>query len=35
MPIGTIRTREVVVAMRTTKVSEAARLMREHHVGES
>jgi len=34
MPIGTIRTREVVVAMRTTKVSEAARLMREHHVGD-
>jgi CBS domain-containing protein len=34
MPIGTIRTREVVVAMRSTKASEAARLMRKHHVGD-
>jgi CBS domain-containing protein len=34
MPIGTVRTREVVVAMRNTKASEAARLMRKHHVGD-
>lgn len=34
MPIGTIRTREVVVARRHTTVSEAARLMRNHHVGD-
>lgn len=34
MPIGTIRTREVAVAQRGTKVSEAARLMRKHHVGD-
>jgi CBS domain-containing protein len=34
MPIGTIRTREVAVAQRLTKVSEAARLMRKHHVGD-
>ena len=34
MPIGTIRTRDVVVAYRHTKVSEAARLMRQHHVGD-
>ena len=34
MPIGTIRTREVVVARRDAKVSEAARLMRKHHVGD-
>ena len=34
MPIGNIRTREVVVAKRDTTVSEAARLMRSHHVGD-
>jgi CBS domain-containing protein len=34
MPIGTIRTRDVVVAKRDTTVSEAARLMRKHHVGD-
>ena len=34
MPIGNIRTREVVVAGRDTTVSEAARLMRNHHVGD-
>jgi CBS domain-containing protein len=34
MPIGNIRTREVVVARRHTTVSEAARLMRSHHVGD-
>ena len=34
MPIGNIRTREVVVAGRDTTVSEAARLMRKHHVGD-
>ena len=34
MPIGNIRTREVVVAKRGTTVSEAARLMRSHHVGD-
>jgi len=34
MPIGNIRTREVVVARRDTTVSEAARLMRSHHVGD-
>jgi len=34
MPIGAIRKREVVVAQRRTKVSEAARLMRKHHVGD-
>lgn len=34
MPIGNIRTREVVVARRDTTVSEAARLMRNHHVGD-
>jgi CBS domain-containing protein len=34
MPIGNIRTREVVVSRRDAKVSEAARLMRKHHVGD-
>jgi len=34
MSIGNIRTREVVVARRDTTVSEAARLMRKHHVGD-
>lgn len=34
MPIGTIRNREVVTANRGTKVSEAAQLMRKHHVGD-
>ena len=34
MPIGTIRNREVVTAHRGTKVSEAAQLMRKHHVGD-
>jgi len=34
MSIGNIRTREVVVARRDTTVSEAARLMRNHHVGD-
>jgi CBS domain-containing protein len=34
MPIGNIRTRDVVVSRRDTKVSEAARLMRKHHVGD-
>jgi CBS domain-containing protein len=34
MPIGNIRTREVVVARRDMTVSEAARLMRNHHVGD-
>lgn len=34
MPIGTIRTRDVVVTYRHAKVSEAARLMRQHHVGD-
>lgn len=33
MNIGQICNREVVVAYRTTPVPEAARLMREHHVG--
>ena len=34
MPIGTLRNREVVTANRGTKVSEAAQLMRKHHVGD-
>jgi CBS domain-containing protein len=34
MPIGSIRTREVVVTPRSAKVSEAAQLMRKHHVGD-
>jgi CBS domain-containing protein len=34
VPIGNIRSREVVVSRRDTKVSEAARLMRKHHVGD-
>ena len=34
MGIGEICNREVVVVTRETKVAEAARLMREHHVGD-
>jgi len=34
MPIGNIRTRDVVVASRDTTVNEVARLMRSHHVGD-
>lgn len=34
MPIGDICVREVVIAMRDTTVQEAARLMRENHVGD-
>jgi len=34
MPIGNIRTREVVVASRDTTVNQVARLMRSHHVGD-
>ena len=33
MPIGEISNREVVIVQRDTTVAEAARLMREHHVG--
>src|SRR3989338_2964659 len=33
MPIGEICNREVVIVQRDTTVAEAARLMREHHVG--
>lgn len=33
MPIGEICNREVVIVQRDTTVEEAARLMREHHVG--
>ena len=33
MPIGEICNREVVIVQRDTPVEEAARLMREHHVG--
>jgi CBS domain-containing protein len=33
MAIGTVCVREVLVASPTTTVSEAARLMRQHHVG--
>lgn len=33
MPIGEICSRDVVVADRSVTVSEAARLMRQHHVG--
>lgn len=33
MPIGEICNREVVIVQRDTTVTEAARLMREHHVG--
>lgn len=34
MPVGEICNREVVIAERTTVVTEAARLMRGHHVGD-
>jgi CBS domain-containing protein len=34
MPIGEVCSREVVVASRETTVQEAARLMRQHHVGD-
>jgi CBS domain-containing protein len=34
MDVGEICTREVVIATRNTTVVEAARLMREHHVGD-
>jgi len=34
MPIGELAIREVVVAPRETPVLEAARLMRQHHVGD-
>lgn len=34
MPIGSIRTREVVVARRDTTAAQAARMMREFHVGD-
>jgi CBS domain-containing protein len=34
MPIGSIRTREVVVAKRHTTAAQAARMMREFHVGD-
>ncbi len=33
MTIGTICNREVVVARKDTAIQEAARLMREHHIG--
>ena len=33
MPIGEVCVRDVVVADRSTTVQEAARLMRQHHVG--
>jgi len=33
MPIGEICNREVIIVQRDTTVAEAARLMREHHVG--
>lgn len=34
MPIGDVCTREVLVATPETTVAEAARLMRQHHVGD-
>jgi CBS domain-containing protein len=34
MPIGEICNREVVIVQRDTTASEAARLMRQHHVGD-
>lgn len=34
MPVGELCTREVVVASRSDSVLEAARLMRQHHVGD-
>jgi len=34
MPVGEICNREVVIAEKSLTVSEAARLMREHHVGD-
>ena len=34
MPIGQVCIREVLVAERDTSVQEAARLMRQHHVGD-
>ena len=33
MPIGEVCVRDVVVADKTTTIQEAARLMRQHHVG--
>ena len=34
MPIGQVSVREVVVATRNTSVQDAAKLMRQHHVGD-
>lgn len=34
MPVGELCIRQVVVTPRTTSVSEAAKLMRQHHVGD-
>ena len=34
MPVGEIAIRQVVIASRETSVLEAAKLMRQHHVGD-